>query len=44
MAEGIILALLELLEREAKKNANPSTESQEERIEEQHEQELEPAA
>ena len=36
--KGIILA------REAKKNANPSTESQEERIEEQHEQELEPAA
>ena len=42
--KGIILALLELLEREAKKNANPSTETQEERIEAQHEQELEPAA
>lgn len=42
--KGIILALLELLEQEAKKDEKPLTELQEERIEKQHEQELKPAA
>ena len=42
--KGIILAILELLEREANKNENPLAESQEERIEEQQDQELKPAA
>ena len=40
--KGIILALLELLEREEKKNENPLNESQKEQTEEQRE--LEPAA